>query len=150
MNTMTLEEFRKFREELEIRRLDLGRSGPTKIIKKNDRWIKKNKWYIIDMALPRKPEIIDFKFDNKYQAYRNIREHLSNNLSRYWVMKGREFIGYRVKICLMTEHRIGLSFTKYEYPLELDTKQELKSYRTRMRYQKRVKAGKKGRLVKKT
>lgn len=148
MSVMTLEEFRRFREDLEIKRLDLPRGGPRKVIKKNDKWIKARKWYIIDMAIPNKPEIIDFKFDNKYQAYRNIKEFLSNNLSRYWVMKGKIFQGFRVKICLLPEHRIGLSFFKYEYPVELDTKQEMKSYRTRMRYQKRVKSGKKGRLIK--
>ena len=142
-----LEKFRREQEERELEKLDNPRAHSRILVKANKR-VKTKKWYIVDMENPAKPLIIDHKFDNKFQAFRNIKEELNNNRIRYWVIKGKFFVGYRVHIARPAEYRLGLFFSKYEYPVECTTAQERKSYRTKLRYHKRLEKGEKGRLGK--
>lgn len=110
---------------------------------------RKNHYYIVDMRSLDQPVLILFHFESMKNAHRAMVEELHSNYSRFWIIGHGVLYKERIRFCRPMEHTIGLSFSNYVYLPEHITDQDKKSYRTKLRYHKRVSEGLERRLVKK-
>jgi len=99
--------------------------------KRVNRKIDTSKWYLVDTITNRLPTLLRNEFDTKKAAIRFIENKLDGNL--LWdYLSGEEAkeLGLKFK---MKGPRLGVQVIKYEYPPDILTPQERKSFRTQLR-----------------
>ncbi len=101
--------------------------------------IMPKKYYIINMEDPMKPKVIAKFFDHKNQAKFCIGKFLKADFKKFDIVNGQDIIDdpidWHTDIILGDSDRIS----KYDYPSEIITIQEKKTWRTMYRYYQRKK-----------
>lgn len=106
------------------------------------REIQPKKYYIVDLDDPYKPRLIAKYFDSKSQARFCIGKFLKADFRRFDIVTGQEIIDDPIDWFTSTLVGNGERIAKYDYPPELISQQEKKTWRTMYRYHQRRKQNK--------